>query len=367
MGCQPERSAPSTYGATDVQEAAEAAATSEKASARERQGQAAPSDAVGAGAPVSAALVDQEELAPEEAARLVESDAAVPLCGVLDSISVGDADGRPVFRMHLQSGTPIAFVATGELKEELSFWNHREYIRAAPRPSAREPDFGWFRTRSFGRGCGFLNFTQFVESEFSFGTEKIFVGWYAIDDSSILLLRYGATNRGADERVGQMGLGFPKPDRVGGLLWAARRSNEISPMLVDQALSEDTDQPTGPAMLLSGPAGQQVGRIPASNGDTLRVTMSRIRPYGVWRHMPREMHALDGTHAYSHVLFYTCDYGNADHKHCGYSEEEVAFLLSESPEPPTPIYSYVPYRVDGRQLVTPDTVLFLNSSAASSP
>jgi hypothetical protein len=363
MGCQPERSAPSTYGTAEVQEAAEATATSEKASTHEGGGQVAPLDAVGAGAPVSAALVDQEEIVPEEAARLVESDAAVPLCGVLDSISVGDADGRPVFRMHLQSGAPIAFVATGELKEELSFLSYQSDSNRG------KPSFFSYPFYFFGRGCGMLGASRFVYTGSGVGPDyygvDFFVGIYAVDEDAVVLLRHMRSTKRVFED-GQKA-DTRRHDRAGKPLWASRYAGAVSPALVDQARGKNSEEPTGPSLQLAGPVGQQVGQVVVSTDDTLRFEMHRLRPYGEWKHMVEGMHAREEEDVYPHVLLYVCDYEKEEHEHCGYTKEELAFMLSEVPGSSNPIPRYIPYRIDGSQLTTRDSTIDLRLMGGIAP
>jgi len=136
---------------------------------------------------------------------------------------------------------------------------------------------------------------------------------------------------------------------------------------LDLARRQLRSVPSGPRMELSGSVGRQVARVATGPGDTLRLALSRLRPYGQWHHMPERMHAREAGRVYPHILLYVCDYAKEGHKHCGYTEEDLAFILGNAPSLPDPVYRYVAYRVDGNQIATRDTVLTFPLRSSSTP
>jgi hypothetical protein len=256
--------------------------------------------------------------------------------------------------MHLQSGTPIAFVATGELKEELSFLSYQSDSNRG------EPRFSSYPFYFFGRGCGMLGASRFVDTKWGipdYYSADFFVGIYAVHEDAVVLLRHMRSTRSVFENGED--IETRRHDRAGKPLWASRYAGAISPALVDQAREKNSEEPTGPSLQLAGPVGQQVGQVVVSAGNTLRLEMHRLRPYGEWKHMAEGMHVREEEGVYPHVLLYVCDYEKEEHGHCGYTKEELAFMLSEVPGSSNPIPRYIPYRIDGSQLTTRDTTLDL--------
>ena len=79
---------------------------------------------------------------PLEAARRIEAEKVVPLCSVLDSVSIGDRGGRPVFRLHVGETEPIEFEAgrmMSSIKGSLSRPEKEHDRGSRPRPSPGPP------------------------------------------------------------------------------------------------------------------------------------------------------------------------------------------------------------------------------------
>jgi len=135
---------------------------------------------------------EQKELDPQETARQVEEEDAVPLCSVLDSVSIGDREGRPVFRLHVGGVEPIEFIATGELEKALSFWSHEDYTQVPGQ--GRKGGYEWYKLLFFSRGCGLVSLDQFVDTQSSLGSNyyrlEIFIGLYAVGDDVVLMFRH---------------------------------------------------------------------------------------------------------------------------------------------------------------------------------
>jgi len=312
---------------------------------------------------------EQNELDPQETARRVEEEDAVPLCSVLDSISIGDRGGRPVFRMHVGDTEPIEFAATGELERVLGFWSQDVYIQSI---EARKPVmssksvFRWSQDLVFEKGCGYMLFIDSKQNNKKLINKSLLFSLFDLVDAIVLLFRHMESSQEVEDEAGEL-VWTKRFDRAGVPFWAAQRESSVDMILPDPSRRRMRGATSGPRMELTGPVGQQVGQVETGSGDTLRLALSRLRAYGEWRQMPEGMYAREAGHVYPHVLLYLCDYTKEEHQYCGYTEEDFAFILGNAPGLPDPVHRYVAYRVEEDQIATRDTVLTLRTPPSPMP
>jgi hypothetical protein len=328
MGCQPERSAPSTYGTAEVQEAAEAAATSEKASTRKGGGQAAPLDAVGhQSTPLRAVSkedtvsfgFDVEAVEPAAAQRWIEKREVFPLCPLIESVRV--VPNSEVPPNHFVGKRPAGYyldVHAPWLSAPLTFAGVM-YEPRAPRSNTQE---AWNRVTAsswlafepkyrYRQGCGQLR--EYVEGVVQ---QEFFVDLYVLESHFLLLLR----------------------DQDGTVQVALRRPNTKFHVPRPSESAGYSAPSTSSMQLKRVNSDYWIGRIPLADAEMLEVRLSTVIRYGEWR-------TTDESVTYGtdyRVLIYTCDPYSASHEHCGFETEDGVLLA----DPPSPIEIHIAYRFD---------------------
>ena len=259
-------------------------------------------------------------LDPQEAEELESTSTAVSLCSLLDSVSVEEqevkeSESTTRLKVHLGDAGTLDFEADSMMA----------VIHGWP----RHPDFADFNRRIFyGKGCGILDLSWEIEMIPSF------LSVFGTQDDAFVLLRQKENE-------------WTRSDSTGRPLWAAKIENVLSKTHLIRARDNANPEPAGPRLKVV----DREGRLTQPSGDTLFVDLGVLEPHAEWSHAPEQLHADIRGETYNRLLSYSCLSGNGSR--C-MSKEELG--LSDAYR----IADYIPYRVMGSEVVTPDTVVAMS-------
>lgn len=258
----------------------------------------------------------QVVLSPREAARLEGDPSSVSLCRLLDSVSVkkNETDAPEIgatLLIHLSKIGTIDLDADSML--------------VAVSGVRRYPDYHSFNPRLFyGSGCGVL---KMIWRNQSF---EVFLSVFRNGNSLVALLR----------EKNDKGLGA---DPTGNPVWAVESEGSFVDVRLKGMPNISRSQ-----KFLRLEVSDSKARLERPGGSRLFLNLERLQRHATWSHANPSVQARYDSVYYPHVLKYECLSGI---RGTCLAEEEVG-----ASDPPT-VTRYVPYRVDGERLHTPDTTL----------